>query len=98
PSRDEPRGGRVPDLNSIVAHISRSHVPLVESRDPIAALALQPRSAERFVASGPAQRPVPPFFDAVMRWGYSDGSVRFHAAGHSRDSGLSSLSGSGGSG
>ena len=98
PARDEPRAGRVPDLNAIVAHISRSHVPLVESRDPVAALALQPRSAERFVASGPAQLPVPPFFDAVMRWGYSDGSVRFHAAGHSRDSGLANLGGSGGGG
>jgi hypothetical protein len=96
PPRDEPKAGRVPDLNSIVARISRSHAPLVESREPVAALALQPRSAERFVASGPAQLPVPPFFDAVMRWGYSDGSVRFHAAGHSRDSGLAALAGGGG--
>jgi WD40 repeat protein len=79
PQRDGGSSSRDGCLNAIIKDVSRSLTPLFDVRDRIATLTWLPKS-ERLLPSGVFQLPVPPVFDTVMRWGFSDGSVRFYTA------------------
>lgn len=85
PSRDENASRR--DLNKIISHILRHPTPIIEMRNRISTLTMTP-NREKPVASGPFQLPVPPNFDIVFRWGFSDGSVRFFQGSQSSTSSL----------
>jgi beige protein homolog 1 len=89
PQHDDNASNRK-DLNTILKHLARSKVPVFESRDRIATLTTTPHRDLPF-ASGPFQLPVPPLYDIVLRWGFSDGSVRFFPASSASSSAVTEM-------
>jgi hypothetical protein len=79
PQRDDVSHIRKKSLNGVLAHLTSEPRFLSNSQERVTSLTYLPK-AERIVASGAFQISIPPAFEMCVKWGFSDGSVRFFAS------------------